>query len=121
MVALWEANAKAGIARESTSPPNYVDWRDRNQSFSSLAAFAYWVPALTGEGDPEQLSGVHVTANFWDTLGVRPAMGRVFTPAEDSPGGNTVVMVSHQFWAVRLGSDPKVLGRKILSTVCLTQ
>jgi putative ABC transport system permease protein len=114
LVALFEADTAAGTPRVDTSLANYEEWRDRTQSFENVAASAYWIPALSGESEAEQLLAGHVTANFFTTLGVHPAMGRDFTPADDYEGRNTVVILSHAFWTSRLGRDPNVLGRKLL-------
>ena len=79
LVALFEADTAAGTPRVDTALANYEEWRDRTQSFENVAASAYWIPALTGESETEQLLAGHVTANFFTTLGVHPAMGRDFT------------------------------------------
>src|SRR5713226_5168033 len=79
LVALFESNPSAGTARVDTALANYEEWRDRTQSFEAVAASAYWVPALTGQGEAEQILAGHVTANFFGTLGVQPALGRDFT------------------------------------------
>lgn len=114
LVALFESNASTGTSRVDTALANYEEWRDQTQSFEGVAASAYWVPALTGRGDAEQLLAGHVTANFFSTLGVRPAMGRDFTPEEDQEGRNTVVILSDAFWTGRLGRDPSVLGQELI-------
>src|SRR3954451_14250943 len=61
LVALYESNAAAGIPRVNTSLANYEEWRDYTNSFENVAASAYWVPALTDQGDPEQILAAHVT------------------------------------------------------------
>lgn len=114
LVSIYETHRSGGLARVDTSLANYEEWRERAQSFESVAASAYWVPALSGLGDTEQIAGGHVTANFFSTLGVRPAIGRDFTPSEDYEGRNTVVVISHAFWTNRLAADPSVLGRKLI-------
>ncbi|MBC8164575.1 MAG: ABC transporter permease, partial [Bryobacteraceae bacterium] len=114
LIALYEENAASGVHRVDTSLANYEEWRDHAKSFSSVAAFAYWVPALSGEFAAEQILAGHVTANFLGTLGVRPAIGRDFTEAEDAEGRNTVVILSHSFSNSRFGRDAQVLGRTLL-------
>ncbi|MGH9908558.1 MAG: ABC transporter permease, partial [Pyrinomonadaceae bacterium] len=96
------------------APANYVDWRAQNQSFEDMAAIAERGFNLTGDGDPERLSGFAVTSNFFPLLGVQPLLGRGFLPEDDQPGANKVVTLSHQLWQSRYGSQPTIIGRKIL-------
>jgi predicted permease len=69
--------------------------------------------SLTGPGEPERLTGVQVTANFFPLLGVGPAAGRGFTAEESRWGGPKAVLLSHAFWARRFAADPGVVGRPI--------
>src|SRR5580700_10646472 len=66
LVAIWESNLKANAARESSSPPNFKDWREQNRCFDEMAAMAGAQATLADEGDPEVLIGGMVTANFLD-------------------------------------------------------
>ncbi|MBX3277542.1 MAG: ABC transporter permease [Acidobacteria bacterium] len=99
--------------RASVSAFGYVHYRDNAKSFSSVAALSGWPANLTGEGEPERLSGIQVTPNLFMTLGAHPAMGRVFAPDEDQTGKNRVVVLSHAFWQRRFGGDPSILNRQI--------
>src|SRR5207302_1310771 len=74
----WEWN--------SISPGEYEDWKEQNHSFEPLAATTWHDVNLTGTGDPEHLTGYQVTANFFETLHVKPMMGRGFRPEEENPG-----------------------------------
>ena len=114
LVVIRDSNPAAGTFHENSSSANFLDWRDQNQVFASMAAFADWVPAALIDGEPEQLMAEHISANFFATLGVRPAIGRDFTEQEDQLGRNNVVILSDGFWGRRFGRDPAVLGRKIL-------
>jgi putative ABC transport system permease protein len=114
LVVIRDSNPAAGTFHQGSSSANFLDWRDQNQVFASMAAFADWVPAALIDGEPEQLMAEHVSANFFSTLGVRPAMGRDFTEQDDQLGRNDVVILSDGFWARCYGRDPAVLGRKIL-------
>ncbi|HEV3456045.1 MAG TPA: ABC transporter permease [Thermoanaerobaculia bacterium] len=93
---------------------NYVDLRDHNTVFSRLAAVTPVAVGLTEGGEPEQIDGAMVSGNYFDTLGVRPALGRTFVPDEDSvPGAHPVVVLSHALWQRRFGADPRLVGRVI--------
>jgi putative ABC transport system permease protein len=114
LVVIRDSNPAAGTFHENSSSANFLDWRDQNQVFASMAAYADWVPAALIDGEPEQLMAEHISANFFATLGVRPTIGRDFTEQEDQLGRNDVVILSDGFWARRYGRDRAVLGQKIV-------
>lgn len=96
------------------SYPDYLDLRQENRSFSSLIAFAFRPVDLTSTGEPERVWAAHVSANYFDMLGVRPIFGRGFVPAEDQkPGGAPVVVLSYGLWQRRFGGDERLIGRTI--------
>jgi len=71
------------IGWNSVSPSDYLDWKRQSHSFEEFAAWRWYDVNLTGIGDPEKLQGALVTANFFNTLGVLPAIGRPFLPQEE--------------------------------------
>ncbi len=91
----------------------YTHYRDTNKSLESITAFAPWPVNLTGAGDPERLQGAMVTATFFPTLGVNVARGRTFSPGEDQPGRNSVVVVSDGLWRRLFGADPQLIGKSL--------
>jgi len=96
------------------SPPTFVDYRNQCQSFENLTALMYGTAFnLTGDGEPERLQGRRVSANFFDTLGVAPALGRGFLAEEDAPERNRVVVLSHGLWRRRFGADQNIVGRAL--------
>jgi predicted permease len=98
----------------STSDPNYLDWRERQRSFTDIAAMTLGDVTLTGDGDAQQLSGLRVTYTFFPVLAMNPELGRNFLPDEDVPGGdNQVAILSSGFWTRRFGADPEILDRTI--------
>ena len=110
---VWIANEEW-----STQVGIYLDLRERNKSFSDLAGFAgYGVgdSELTGTGEPERLTSVPVTQNFFTLLGVQPMIGRSFTVEECQGKFSTppAALLSHGFWQRRFASDPAVVGRKL--------
>jgi predicted permease len=97
-----------------TSLPNFKDYRERNTVFTDMCAATNFPLPLnwTGKAEPEQLNAFMTTSNYFDVLGVKPALGRFFAPDEDTkPGGNPLVVLSYTLWVKRFGSDPNVLGR----------
>ncbi len=93
------------------SVPKFWHYRDGQNVFSSIAADWGNGYILTGMGEPAQLLGGNVTANYFDLLGIHPILGRNFLPEEDTKGD--VVLVTESFWRKRFNSDPMVLGRNI--------
>jgi predicted permease len=112
LMQLWEVSP-TGDDHNVVSSGNYLDWSDRSRSFEELGARrgAYGV-ALTGEGEPEQITVVDVTPSVFRILGVPPRVGRVFTD-EDVRAGRQVTVLSHGFWQSRFGGDPGVTGRTV--------
>src|SRR4029453_4650187 len=113
LVMIWEDATAAGFPRNTPAPGNYNDWRVMNRSFSDLVSARFANASLTMDGPPEQVPGRAVSANFFDVLGVRPAVGRTFARGEDASGAK-VVVIGDPFWRRRYASDPGVVGRTIL-------
>ena len=91
----------------------FLDWRERNHGFEDMALIRSWMPTLAVNGEPERISGMRVSANFFGLLGVRPALGRDFIAAEDTPAGWQRVILSDGLWRRRFGGDPAAIGRVI--------
>ncbi|HWQ33602.1 MAG TPA: ABC transporter permease [Blastocatellia bacterium] len=114
LVMVWEDATFAGFPQNTPAPANFVDWQAQSRSFESMAALSEGSFNLTGDGEPEKIQAYRVTANFFPLLGVQPALGRSFLAAEDQPGANRVVMLSHGLWQRRFGGEPSVIGKDIL-------
>ena len=99
--------------RIPSSFPQYLDWKRDTEVFADLGAYWRTTYALTGEGEPELLRVGRMSANVPRMLGVVPRVGRLFSPAEDVPGTERVVMLSEALWRRRFGGDPRILGRSI--------
>jgi len=111
---IWEDSSAIGFPQDTPAPGNFADWKKQSQTFEDMAALGPRSLNLTGDGEPEKLSGYSVTANIFPLLGVKPAIGRTFSAEEDQPGGARVVIISHSLWQTRYGSDPSILNRNIL-------
>lgn len=95
------------------SYPNLKDFRERNEYLSEMAAYTFpqAVSVITAS-EPQPAFVELVTGNYFSVLGVKPAMGRVFTADEDAkPGGAPLVVLSHGFWQRRFGGDPAAVGK----------
>ncbi len=109
-----ERNKTAEQSFLPTSRLNYLDYRDRNHSFSGLALFGFAGLTLTGSGEPEQIGAMLVSGNYFDVLGVKMAAGRGFISEEDAkPGANPVVVLSNGMWVRRFGADPNLVNKTI--------
>jgi predicted permease len=107
------ANKAAGLTQISF--PNYEDYRDQNQVFDGLAAWGFpFQTAMLAGREPEQVFTELVTGNYFEVMGIEPALGRFLTPAEDrAEGESPVAVMSHKLWSRRFGSDPAVVGRAL--------
>jgi len=93
---------------------DYMLWRDRSTVIESLAAFGTNGYVLTGGGEAEVVRGAAVTARFFDTLGVRPLIGRTFAADADKPGQEPTALISERLWRRRFAGHPDVLGKSIV-------
>jgi predicted permease len=98
----------------SNSIPKYMVWRNNNV-FSSMAIYNDEGPGLNlSSGDhPQQIEGVHISADYFKVFGISPMLGRTFTAAEDLPGGPKAAIISEGLWRSHFGSDPKILSSAI--------
>ena len=105
---------RANAAKMGMSFPNYEDYARLNQVFTGLTCFSGAPLTWTGAGEPKQLTGSLVSANYFDVLAVQPRAGRFFYPDEDKkPGGNNVAVLSYGLWSNKFGADPNILGKPI--------
>jgi len=82
----------------TVSYPEYQDWKAQSRSFQGMAAWKLFFWNLTGNGSPEHLKGLGVSAFYFKTLGVSPAMGRDFTTDDEQPGAARVAVLSRGLW-----------------------
>jgi putative ABC transport system permease protein len=113
LVLLFGTSPKRGVDLDVTSVPNYLDWQAQARSFSAVAAAGTETRNLTGGGEPESISAGIVSSEFFDVMGVRPALGRTFGATEDDGEQPEAVILGHALWQRRFGADPAVLGRAI--------
>jgi putative ABC transport system permease protein len=92
---------------------DFRDWRDQNRVFDDLAAYRVTSVSLTGGRDATLLHAAEVSAPFFDLLGVRPSLGRLFAADDDTPGASRAVIVSDDFWVTRLNSAADAIGSSI--------
>ena len=112
---VWMYGAFRSADSAAVSPPDFVDYRQRNSVFERLAAMAISPSGVTvtGTGAPARMQASRVSAALMTTLGVTPVIGRDFTTADETTGSPAVI-VSHQLWQDRFQGVPDVLGRPIV-------
>jgi putative ABC transport system permease protein len=97
------------------SYPVYKDLRDRNQTFSNLLARFPTSVSVSGQGSTELAQAELVSGNYFEMLGVQPALGRVFSASDETaPGANTVAVLSYGYWTRHFGSDPGILNKQVV-------
>src|SRR5580658_7244437 len=110
---VWVRNPQQGFEHDITNWPRLEDWRARSRSFQGFAGFTGWRLILTGTGEPVQLRGAAVTANFFRLMAVEPALGRDFEDGDDQPGRPRKVMLSYGVWQRQFGGDRAIVGRSL--------
>ena len=112
---VWISNHDvAGLSGQTTQVGYMLDLRERTQSMSAVAGYMAFYGVgdtmMTGRGEPERLSAVPVSDNFFQILGVQPELGRTFSADETKWNGPKAVILSHALWTRRFGSDPGIVG-----------
>jgi hypothetical protein len=95
------------------SPADYFIYREQNRTFQDIGLTMGYSVNITGLAQPEHASGLQVTDGVLPILGATPILGRLFTRADDSPGGAETVMLSYGYWIRKFGGDRSVIGKTI--------
>jgi len=112
LVMVWQYNQKLQHVI-SVSYPDFLDWQRDARSFQQMAAFDSQDRNLTAPGRPEHLNGEEISSGFLSTLGVKPMLGREFSPDEDKHGGPPVVIISNRLWRNRFAASTAALGKSV--------
>jgi putative ABC transport system permease protein len=99
--------------RQRVAFANFIDWQTQNNVFEYVSAFRFENPAFSAIGEPERILSMRASAEIFPLLHTRMAIGRPFTPDDDRPGAEPVVVLTNAFWRVRFGADPHVVGQKV--------
>ena len=107
----------AGLSGVTYTVAAYEEFQRHNRSFQSVTSYDPFFGdaeyTLTGRGEPEQVASVRVAGNFFETLGVQPALGRFFSKEEIQKNGRPAVLLSYPFWRRQFGGDPTIVGQAI--------
>ena len=108
---------KCGMSCATYSADAYEEYRAQNRSFQDVTGYFAFSTAdnlrLSGHGDPVPATGIEVIGNFFQVLGVQPAMGRLFTPDEARHGASPVILLANHWWRRQFAADPDIVGKKI--------
>ncbi|HET6973964.1 MAG TPA: ABC transporter permease [Pyrinomonadaceae bacterium] len=99
--------------RGTSSVPDFLDVQKSSTTLQYVATYQGSGTFTTDGNEPERLLGAAVSYDYFNVLGVKPELGRVFTPDEDKPGAASVVLISHALWQRRYAGDPNIIGREI--------
>lgn len=114
LVEIYSSNPEGNLY----APNSYLDYLDvqkRKDLFQDVTAYMLTMTRMTRSGDSEVVLGELVTANYFDLLGLRPALGRFFLSGEQqTPGGHPVAVLSHGLWRRRFGQDPGIVGQSVV-------
>ena len=113
LVRIWESSLKYDNPRNVVNPFNFLDWRDRSQSFESMAAISDAVTNLSSHGQPIAVRGMQVSPEFFSILRVAPFLGRAFSRADGIPGQDRSIILSYELWHRQFGDNRSLIGQKI--------
>jgi len=112
LVAVYGENTGRGYKDTNISWPDYRSWRENTRTLESLGIWTWITATLSDDAtEAERVSGAWVSASLFPALGVRPLIGRGFTDAEETPGRDLVVLLSHRLWQRRFAGDSAIVGK----------
>jgi putative ABC transport system permease protein len=113
LVLVSQSNRQTGQSLGNAAPANFLDWRERNRSFTGITSFRDESYVLSSADRPERIGGAMVNANFFDVLGVTPALGRRFETRDEGPGAARVAILGDGLWKRRFGGRSDVIGETV--------
>jgi predicted permease len=113
LVGVWHSAPGLNLPKLNMAPANYFIYREQNRVFEDIGAYQGDSVSVQGLGTPERVSALDVTDGVLPILGIQPALGRVFSRADDTAGAPLTVMMSYGYWQRRFGGDKGIVGRPI--------
>jgi putative ABC transport system permease protein len=118
LVVGWESSPSRNLTVVEVSYRNFQDWQSWSRTLAHVAAFgsSAWPLILEDRGDPMKLASIAVSPTFFETLGVRPSLGRFFESDDEQPGPTRPLVLSDRLWHTRFGADPHVIGATLATS-----
>jgi len=113
LIGVWHTAPGVGIKDLNIAAFLYFIDREQSKTLVDIGAYTGDSFTVTGAGEPEHVPGVDMTSGTLPILGAVPALGRIFTNADDTPGAPDTVMLSYAYWRKKFGADPTAVGRSI--------
>jgi putative ABC transport system permease protein len=115
LAVVWQTD-KAGQAVIELTYRHLREWTEAGSTFTKAAVMGShnWSAVLQGRGEPSRIWFAGVSAGFFDTLGVRPLLGRGFRAEDDVPNGPAIAVLNHAAWVRRFGADPGIVGTRMI-------
>ena len=110
---LYSQNPDRSQPRFSISYADFLDWRAQTRSFSGMAALTTTSLTLINEGEPLRLAAQTATSEYFDVLGIRPELGRLFRGNESPSEAASEVVLTYDFWQRQFSGDPGIVGRRL--------
>ena len=113
LVGLWHSAPGLGFETLNQAPAFHFTYRDEKRAFEDIGMWAHNQVTITGVAEPERVQAMRVTDGTFSLLRVRPAVGRIFSAEDDTPGSAETAIISHAYWQRRFGGDAGVVGRTL--------
>ena len=113
LIGVWHQAPGIGLQELNMAPSNYFIYREQSTTLEDIGVYDGDAFNVTGSGQPEQVRGLDVTDGTLPLLGVTPALGRLFTRRDDSPGAPETILISYAYWRQKFGADPSIIGRSL--------
>ncbi len=113
LVRIWESKPKEGHFRNVVNGLNFLDWREQNRSFESMAAISDATVNLKINGEPLAVQGLSVSPEFFSVLRAAPYLGRTFTAEDGIPGRDRIAILSYEFWQKQFGGRPDIIRKRL--------
>lgn len=110
---MWVWSNRSDRDKAPFALPDFLDYRDQNQTLEDIAAFSNIGLSLPGNERTERLQGMRVSADLFQLLGVEPSAGRTLLPEDDDPAQRHVVVLTYESWQRRFGGDPRMVGKTL--------
>jgi predicted permease len=113
LIGVWHTAPGIDVQDLNMAPSNYFIYREQNTTLQDIGVYDGDAFNVTGSGQPEQVRGLDVTDGTLPILGVTPALGRLFTRRDDSPGSPDTILISYAYWQQKFGGATSVIGKPL--------